>query len=89
MREYMSKHKKIIFILAAAALILIGFFIWQVRSQEKAQSAVTTLNAEDLPEDFLDNLESVKPEIDGFHFDEETGEEAAPGAEEKPLFIGS
>ena len=32
-----------------------------------------SLDPEDLPDDFLENLESVKPEIDGFHFDEEEG----------------
>ena len=69
----MRKYRMVLLIIAVAALALIGFFVWRGRVASDAPGTVMTLDPEDLPDDFLENLESVKPEIDGFHFDEEEG----------------
>ena len=76
----MRKYRMVIIIIAAAVLALIGLYMYRGGTALNTPGTVTQLDSEDLPEGFMDNLESVKPEIDGFHFDveEEAGSPAMP-----------
>lgn len=56
--------KFILIILLAAVIALAGYSLLS-REEEK----VKKITAQDLPEGALENLEEVRPEIDGFHFD--------------------
>ena len=60
----MGKMKFILIILLAAVIALAGYSILSGKEEK-----VKKITAQDLPEGALENLEEVRPEIDGFHFD--------------------
>ena len=60
----MRKIKIVLILLLAAALAVAGYSFLSGKEEK-----VKKIDVRELPEGVLDQLEEVRPEIDGFHFD--------------------